>query len=254
MPTTENKQRITDKVKWCVQKISDHYGVHMSMPTIRYDLRGRTGGQAWYTQNVVKFNNGLVNDNIERYISNTVPHEVAHLAVELIYPEAHRRGYRQKRQPHGPRWKEIMGVLGASAERCHDMDVSKVARKRTKYTWKCKTHGTTMELGAKRHATQKRYIASGYPTGYSVRGTCGRHCHYEHVSGRKPAPAVRMAAQDTGTTNTSTGSKLDQCRAIMRNNRTSSRAALINMFVNQAGCTTAGAATYYAKIKQEIGA
>jgi hypothetical protein len=47
--------------------------------------------------------------------------------------------------------------------------------------------------------------------------------------------------------------KLDLARHIMKFSRGKSRAQLIAELVNEGGCTIAGAATYYAKVKQELG-
>ena len=49
------------------------------------------------------------------------------------------------------------------------------------------------------------------------------------------------------------GSKLEKCTLLYRENYGVSRRVMIALFVEEAGCTQAGAATYYAKIKKELG-
>jgi len=100
---------------------------------IRFDLRGRAAGQArcgsrdpW----LIRYNAVLLRENGERFIAETVPHEVAHLVAY------HRHGPRIR--PHGPEWQAIMGQLGATPERCHQYDLSHVPRRTTRvYTYHC---------------------------------------------------------------------------------------------------------------------
>lgn len=100
---------------------------------IRFDLRGRAAGQArcgsrgpW----IIRYNPVLLRQNGERFIAETVPHEVAHLVAY------HRHGPRIR--PHGAEWRAIMGQLGATPERCHQYDLSHIPRRTTRvFTYHC---------------------------------------------------------------------------------------------------------------------
>ena len=114
--TTEVKSRVVAKLAEGIALIRAHYGVSLTMPVIKYSKRGTTAGTAEIRSWAVNFNAGLLMENVEDFIACTVPHELAHLAVERIYPEAHRPqrvGRRLKRDFHGADWQEVMRVLKA---------------------------------------------------------------------------------------------------------------------------------------------
>ena len=107
------KARVEAKVAECIATVERKYNVTFRKPVISYNVRGTTAGKAFYTRWIVDFNPVLLAENVEEFLEDTVPHEVAHLATELIYPHAHRGGFGTKRRPHGSEWKSIMRSLGA---------------------------------------------------------------------------------------------------------------------------------------------
>lgn len=135
---TERTQRLLDKA-------ADHLGVSLPAIEIRFDLRGRAAGQARFGRHapwVVRYNPHLLAANPRRFIAETVPHEVAHLAAFARHGNAIR--------PHGPEWQAIMRTLGAEPRRCHDFDVSTAPTRRIRryaYHCDCRDH----ELSSIRH-------------------------------------------------------------------------------------------------------
>lgn len=83
----------------------------MASPTISFDLRGTTAGQAYPGKNHIRLNGQLLNENTDHFIEQTVGHEWAHLAAANLHGH--------KIRSHGPEWKAVMHKLGLDAARCH---------------------------------------------------------------------------------------------------------------------------------------
>lgn len=107
-----------DRVKYYTDLANKKLGINMTVPRVRFNLRGRTGGKASYTDHTLELHNTLLRENADDYIVQTVGHEVAHLA-------AHRK-YGNSITPHGSEWTAVMWYLGLPATRCHKYDTSNV--------------------------------------------------------------------------------------------------------------------------------
>jgi SprT protein len=92
-----------------------HYGRSFREPIIYTDLRGRVAGQAFYYQNKIRLNGGLMDKYPERMMEQTLPHEIAHLVVHEVYGRANVK-------PHGSEWKNCMRVLGCDPKTRHNMN------------------------------------------------------------------------------------------------------------------------------------
>ena len=284
--TAAVKKLVEAKIKDCIRIAEAHYKQKFAYPkSVSYNVRGATAGLARPSQWSVDFNATLLMENLEDFIARTVPHEMAHLFDYQMNPEGHHRGVgfdrygrvkRKKRDIHGYSWKMIMMVLGVNPERCHNYDVAtvKAASGRSQHVWVCRDCQTRMILGPARH--KKMHTGA---TRYWKRG-CGHHSGgYEYVgllgkekpvTAKKPVtipspppidqhpmwrggnPVVPAAASKAPATPKAPAgkvlSKLDRCRAVY--DPSLSREQNIRTFT-QLGCTPAGAATYYAKIKKE---
>ena len=103
--------RTEDKTLEVCAWAETRYGRLFEVPELRFDLRGLTAGLAYPARNLIRFNLNLLKANPQDFISETVPHEVAHLLSWTINgPEA---------KPHGPEWKAIMNDMGLNPEVCH---------------------------------------------------------------------------------------------------------------------------------------
>lgn len=242
------KARVEAKVASCIATIEQRYKVTFRAPRISFNVRGTCGGKARYGVWEVDFNPILLAENVDHYLSSTVPHEVAHLATELIYPHAHRGGFGQKRRPHGHEWASIMRTLGADPDRCHTYDVSNArVKKSTSHEYKCLCCGHKFTLGPKRHAKMKSNPNAFYHP------KCGK------VQGRlvpvvAAAPAPARIVPTTVYNKVPAGeTKLAKCYRLFENYPGYSRAEMINVFVQEVDMTPAGAATYYAQCKKMKG-
>ncbi len=127
-----------------------HYRIPVPQVEIRFDLRGRAAGQARLFAKgrpVIRYNPLLLEENGEKFMARTVPHEAAHVIVFRLH------GTRIR--PHGPEWRDVMDLFGADKRRCHDFDTSRSrARTPSRYTYHCTCR--EHELSSIRH---KRILA-----------------------------------------------------------------------------------------------
>lgn len=226
------KKRVNDKLMECA-KLS---GINVGNIEVRYDINSKhLGGQAFPGRNVIRLNPVYLNAHTDHYIATTVPHEWAHIAA------CHKYGMRIA--AHGPEWKATMRQVGVQPTRCHNYTVPegvKVGKQRAKYKCVCAKCDSVIEVGAK--------VRSKLEAGATYKhNRCGGRIVVAGQATPASAPVAVSSPMPAG------GSKLDKCRTIWSNIRAANlpRAAVIQLFIDQAGCTPAGAATYYAKVSKQ---
>lgn len=101
------QQRCVDRIVECQKLVK----TAMASPTVSFDLRGTTAGEAYSDKNHIRLNGQLLNENTEHFIEQTVGHEWAHLAARHLHGPRIRS--------HGPEWKSVMVKLGLDPARCH---------------------------------------------------------------------------------------------------------------------------------------
>ena len=272
--TASVKKMVEDRIAVVHETVKEFYGREFAPVNVTYDLRGRTAGTAQSNTRHVRLNAVLLMENQTEFVADTVGHELAHIFDKDL------NGYRTKsngkRDIHGYGWKNVMRAIGQDPARCHSFDTStSTVSNRTKHVWTCGCGDVTMSLGDKRH---RRQLATG--TFYMRNHTpdrCGAYAYTHTITGGVtipvvsgpaprpvPAPVQRNVPRSPRfpelTTSTfvperarvsRNASKLEQCRALWVSNSNAARQGVIALFVNEVGCTPAGAATYYAKIKKE---
>lgn len=266
--TAEIQARVTAKLVDGIARAEAKYGMKFAMPTVSYDLRGTVAGYANYRLWTIRLNAVLLLENVDTFIARTVPHELAHLINDKVYPDAHAfsvqvtrsgRLKRTKREVHGPSWQSVCRVLGMSdVTRCHSYDVSnsKVVKSNGRQIeWKCGC-GASLMLTPKKSA-----LLDINPKALWHRG-----CRDQKLTRVQALPVVDLskygAVVHPSLPTTKyvppplpgvTTSKIDLCKALYTKHRSATRAQLIAMFIGQAGCTAAGAGTYYATCKKVYG-
>lgn len=131
------KARVAAKVDECIEIANKSFKRTFTTPTIKYEVRGRVGGIARVTQNIIDFNSVLLMENLDHFIDSTVPHEVAHIIDHVVYGFQHNG---RKAIHHGRTWKMIMRIFGVDPNRCHTYDVTNAAVKnKAKFHYVCKT-------------------------------------------------------------------------------------------------------------------
>ena len=114
-------RQVEDKVLEIYLKAESLYRRNFDLPSINWNLRGIRAGVAHVRTNRIRLNPILLVENTEKFIAQTVPHEIAHL-INRTLNGPHVR-------PHGPEWKAIMRAFGLPPLRCHNYNVeNSVAR------------------------------------------------------------------------------------------------------------------------------
>ena len=87
-------------------------------PTLVYQQRGTSAGTAWLESYEIRLNPVLLMENVEAFINEVVPHELAHLLVWKRFGRV---------APHGKEWKWMMeSVLGVPARRTHQFELQSI--------------------------------------------------------------------------------------------------------------------------------
>jgi SprT protein len=118
----ESRYYAVEAIKEGLAKATAHYKRAFPFPTLSFDLRGRTAGQAVHRQNGIekfhiRLNAQLFKENQNEFITRTIPHELAHLISFRVYGSAG--------LGHKTLWKGVCRVLGMKdVTRCHRYKVT----------------------------------------------------------------------------------------------------------------------------------
>ena len=120
---------------------------HRTTPAIdiAYDLRGKSAGQVRFNPEkkpVVRYNLSIALLQPQAFLSQTVPHEVAHVVTWVLHGH--------KVRPHGREWQSVMAYFGLAGQRCHSFEIplSQTRRQRRwQYACDCREH----QLSTTRH-------------------------------------------------------------------------------------------------------
>jgi SprT protein len=153
---TEQQQLVIAQTELYIQRAAALLKARLVMIPILFDLKGQAAGmyhvhgkKRWIRYNPYIFSK-YFDDNLVR----TVPHEVAHYAIDIAY------GF-SKTAPHGYEWKQLMEDMGADAARTSNYDLTGIPVRRYKkypYHCGCDTH----ELGVRRHNSVQQQRAQYY--------------------------------------------------------------------------------------------
>jgi predicted SprT family Zn-dependent metalloprotease len=264
------QNQIRAKVREVVAIAAEKYGFNIQYHelTIDFKNKGQAAAQAWRQRRSntygLTFSLESARLDMDEMLNDTIPHEVAHL-VNFFDPST------GSNHDHG--WRRVCIGLGGTGKRTHSQVLSK-ARYKAQYLYtldsgkehkvgpkvhkniqqKGMTYTTrkTKELISKEHFTrvitpeehkrehQKQVAAYAAKAGADAPTTATSHK-------RPKAKPARTTTPPKGRWT----SKLSHCSCLFDPN--ASRSDNIKKFVDEAGCTAAGAATYYAKIKKARG-
>lgn len=124
-----------------LDRVRKHYGLELPEPSVDYSLRGRCAGQAFIDRNGLpglRINQKLLEDNLDDFLKQTIPHEVAHLAVQWQTFKT-----RQRVKPHGQEWQSVMrDCFGLEPTRCHSYQTTpaRVVARSFLYRCQCRQH------------------------------------------------------------------------------------------------------------------
>ncbi len=135
-------------------------------------LKGRAAGKfvyrklGWLSKPrlTLSFNLQAATLDPERMLGEVIPHELAHLAVALRYPN-------RRLRPHGPEWRALCLELGGSGEVYHRLDTTHAYRQRR---WQYRDSlGALHQLTTTRHnrlQAGQRYRVNGSGAELSAAG------------------------------------------------------------------------------------
>ncbi|MGK2907916.1 MAG: SprT family zinc-dependent metalloprotease [Desulfuromonadales bacterium] len=144
LESTELRLQVETAVRKAEKQARDYYRLDLPDATIDFSLRGRCAGQARVDRHGatgLRINQQLLAENLENFLSATIPHEVAHLVVNWQACNQSRRP-----RPHGPEWQAVMQCCyNLPPKRCHSYQttLARVVPRPFLYSCNCREHRLT---------------------------------------------------------------------------------------------------------------
>lgn len=143
--STELQEKIkAECMKWYARGIQE-FSQQPELLEILFDLSGQKAGIATVRNsgaNTLNFNMILAEENEEEFLSQVVPHEVAHIIANKFY---------KQNCGHDVLWQSVMIKWGKDPKRCHHFSVENSSQSRRNYHWKCSKCGTEFHVGKNLH-------------------------------------------------------------------------------------------------------
>lgn len=115
--------------RWPALTDTVYQGVAWQTPTLVWYDRGQAAGVAKPRPNVIGLSRPLGLQDPQALLTDTLPHELAHLVADRLAAAAG-----QRIRPHGPQWQTVAQALaGQPLARTHTLDTAKVKARRTRY-------------------------------------------------------------------------------------------------------------------------
>ena len=138
---TEQQEQIISATETRLYQASTELAHSFEPIPVLFDLKGRAAGmyKVNKSQRMIRYNPYIFGRYFSENLSTTVPHEVAHYIVDVLY------GLR-KTQPHGKEWKSIMDLFNADASVTCNFDLKGLPTRhyqRFDYGCSCQTHELT---------------------------------------------------------------------------------------------------------------
>lgn len=139
MISSEQQSLIQQHVLNCIEMADVYFEHKFKRPTVLLNQRGNVAGTAHLQKNLIKLNRTLLVDNFEEFLTEVIPHEVAHIVTFQLFGRV---------KPHGKEWQSVMhNVYKIPATVRHKMDTSKTQGKMFDYKCLC----GTVKLTVRRH-------------------------------------------------------------------------------------------------------
>lgn len=108
---------------------------------VHFDLSGTTAGmfKVFGDQCCIRYNPWIFAKYFHENMTGTVPHEVAHYIVHVLFP-------RKRTKPHGAEWQAVMSAFDADPGVTFDLDLSGVPQRRQRshpYNCGCQEHAVS---------------------------------------------------------------------------------------------------------------
>ncbi|WP_100640795.1 SprT family zinc-dependent metalloprotease [Alteromonas facilis] len=144
MITDNLKKQINARVSSLILQAESVYNRPLKLPTVGFRRAGKTGGSAHLQKNHINFNPAYLLENLEHYLTQVVPHEVAHIVVWQMHGKV---------KPHGQEWQNVMReIFCVAPDVTHHMQSTLLKENTVTYACDC----GDVELSIRRHNKVKR--------------------------------------------------------------------------------------------------
>lgn len=150
MVSEQLMQSVHNKIVECQDKILALYGRYVRINNVVFNLDGTTAGLADYTRDIIYLNPTFLKNHTNEYINQTVVHEFAHIANNVLCPQDLSLA-KGKRKSHGKNWKKLMEVLGAQPRVHHNYSIEHIHAKKTYRNYMCTCCGADIKMSQIRH-------------------------------------------------------------------------------------------------------
>lgn len=150
------QQQVVTETERYISIASEFFDRTIPAIPVLFDLKGRAAGmyKIQSGSRLLRFNPYLFSKYFNDNLQNTVAHEVAHYATDVLY------GLKRIR-PHGKEWQAIMQLFGVEAQRTHSFDLQGIPqRQQQHFPYQCDCQ--VYQLTTRRHNLikkgQRRYL------------------------------------------------------------------------------------------------
>ena len=144
------RAQVIGKTQEFIALAEDCYQRKLPAVPIHFDLYGSTAGmyKIQGRQGCIRYNPWIFSKYFLDSLEGTVPHEVAHFAVDQVFR-------RSSVKPHGIEWRQLMAHFGADDEVTFKLDLTGIPQRKQQrhlYLCACQQH----QLSATRHNRIRR--------------------------------------------------------------------------------------------------
>ena len=128
-----------------IRHASRLFGQDLAEIPVLFDLKGRAAGMYRVLNNtrVIRYNPYIFAKYFTDNITTTVPHEVAHYVVDMLYGAG-------RVKPHGIEWQKVMLSLGAEPSATGNYDLTGIpVRRQQRHAYACAC--TLHQISTARH-------------------------------------------------------------------------------------------------------
>ena len=128
-----HEQQVRTVTSEHIRHASRIYNHEFALIPILFDLKGRAAGmyRVHNRDRVIRYNPYIFAKYFDDNLSTTIPHEVAHYVVDIIYGAG-------RVKPHGAEWQQVMLSLGAEPRATGNYDLSGIpVRKQKRHIYQC---------------------------------------------------------------------------------------------------------------------